>query len=131
MRSAFSALRCSRKMALVRRSLFEMGFEKRIPSLAVAKTPLCKTLRLKRRTMFSLASDWSFLVTFIAIGDILPYLGRSINDYFKINQATLYAVVAVPIIEGDGKFEVEGGVFGKVKPLIGSKKAHEAKRAVG
>ena len=75
MRSAFSALRCSRRIAFWRRSRLEIGFEKRMLSFAVAITPLCKTLRLKRRMMFSFASFWSFLVTLIAIlSVILSYL---------------------------------------------------------
>ena len=62
------------------RSRFEIGFEKRMPSFAVAITPLCRTLRLKRRIIFSLASLWSFLLTFIAI---LPLILAYPTQSFK------------------------------------------------
>lgn len=67
MRSAFSARRVSRMIALLRRSRLLMGFEKRICDFFKGIIPLCKTLRLNRRMRFSFASFWSFLVTLIAI----------------------------------------------------------------
>lgn len=67
MRSAFSARRASRMIALLRRSRLEIGLLKRICDFLMGMMPLCNTLRLKRRMRFSLASLWSFLVTLIAI----------------------------------------------------------------
>ena len=67
MRSVFSALRASRTMALRRRSRLDIGLLKRICDFFKGIIPLCRTLRLKRRMIFSLASLWSFLVTLIAI----------------------------------------------------------------
>ena len=54
-------------IAFNRRSLLEIGLEKRICDFFSGIIPLCKTFRLKRRIIFSFASVWSFLVTLIAI----------------------------------------------------------------
>jgi len=60
----------------------EIGFANRIAVFASARTPLCKTFRLNRRIIFSLASRSSFRVTCTILLGIVTEIHNSCNYAF-------------------------------------------------